>query len=106
MAGTNVSVSKVDDVTIRGVTSDVFPPLLELFGHLSILPKHILDRTDAENQPAATRNAGTIFARVARSGPFRPKKFTPGIYIVLERNPEYWVVDQAASGCRISTMSP
>lgn len=92
--GKNFQVTKVDDVTVRVVTPEVFAPFVEYFGSVQILPRHALGAAAAMNQfPNAygiNSNPGTIVG----SGPFRLKDFEPGKKVVLERNPEYWAVDK------------
>ena len=91
--GKNFAVSKVDDFTVRVLTPDVFAPFLEYFGGVAILPKHVLAPAVKENRLATAYNAYTNPDQVVGSGPFKLKKFNPGRSTVLERNPEYWVVD-------------
>jgi peptide/nickel transport system substrate-binding protein len=95
--GKNFEVSKVDDLTVRVVTPDVFAPFLEYFGSVVILPKHVLARAAADgsfvNAYAVTNKPENIVG----SGPFRLKEFNSQESVVLERNPEFWTVDKQGS---------
>src|SRR6185437_664193 len=92
--GKNFEVTKVDDVTVRVVTPQVFAPFLEYFGSVVILPYHILkDKVasgDFLNAYAVTNKPETIVG----SGPFRLKSYQSQKSVVLERNPEFWMVDK------------
>jgi len=92
--GKNFEVSKVDDVTVRVVTPQVFAPFLEYFGSVDILPYHILkDKVasgDFLHAYAVTNPPETIVG----SGPFRLKSYESQKSVVLERNPEFWMVDK------------
>src|SRR6185437_12809545 len=92
--GKNFAVTKIDDLTVRVVTPEIFAPFLEYFGSVAILPKHVLGAAVANGSfldaYAVTNNPRTIVG----SGPFRLKEFDSQRMVVLERNPEYWVVDK------------
>jgi len=92
--GKNFAVSKVDDVTVRVVTPQVFAPFLEYFGSVVILPRHMLTNAVASGNflhaYAVTNPPETIVG----SGPFRLKSYQSQRLVVLERNPEFWMVDK------------
>jgi peptide/nickel transport system substrate-binding protein len=92
--GKNFEVTKVDEVTVRVVTPEVFAPFLEYFGSVVILPKHTLGKLVESGQflnaYAVTNKPETIVG----SGPFRLKEFQSQRSVLLERNPEYWTVDK------------
>jgi peptide/nickel transport system substrate-binding protein len=92
--GKNFEVSKVDDLTIRVVTPEVFAPFLEYFGSAVILPRHTLGLALAGNQFLTAYSVSNNPANIVGSGPFRLKDFEPGNVVRLERNPEYWTVDK------------
>ena len=94
VGGKNFEVTKVDDLTVRVVTPEVFAPFLEYFGSVVILPRHILGRAIAANQFTNTYTLGGDPAQIVGSGPYRLKDYEPGKALLLERNPEYWTVDK------------
>ena len=94
LGGKNFDVTRIDDITVRVVTPEVFAPFLEYFGSVVILPRHILGRAIAANQFDNTYTLGSNPANIVGSGPFRLKDFEPGKMVRLERNPEYWTVDK------------
>ncbi|MEM3730476.1 MAG: ABC transporter substrate-binding protein [Candidatus Bathyarchaeia archaeon] len=49
---------------------------------ICIMPKHLYEGTDIQNNPYNTKPVGT--------GPFKFKEWKKGEYIVLERNENYW----------------
>lgn len=91
--GGNVAVTKIDDLTIRMAAPAVFSPFLEYFGQAAILPKHILEPAIARKRFANLYRPDSAPATVVGSGPYRMKEIRPWKYVVLERNPEFWMVD-------------
>lgn len=96
-AGKNFEVTKVDDLTVRVVTPEVFAPFLEYFGSVVILPRHILGRAIAADQFTNAYALGGNPAQIVGSGPFRLKDYETRKTILLERNPEFWAVDKSGS---------
>ena len=92
--GKNFTVSKVDDLTVRVVTPEIFAPFLEYFGGVSILPKHAIGREVQERRFLSVYTLNTRPEKVVGSGPFRVKELQQGQGILLERNPEYWAADR------------
>ncbi|HLX69267.1 MAG TPA: ABC transporter substrate-binding protein [Verrucomicrobiae bacterium] len=92
--GKNFEVTKVDDLTVRVVTPEVFAPFLEYFGSVVILPRHVLGLAVAGNQFLTAYGTNSNPAGIVGSGPFRLKDFEPGNVVHLEPNPEYWAVDK------------
>ena len=92
--GKNFEVTKVDEVTVRVVTPQVFAPFAEYFGSVMILPRHKLTnwvaRGDFLNAYAVTNRPEDIVG----SGPFRLQTYKAKRLVVLERNPEFWMVDK------------
>jgi peptide/nickel transport system substrate-binding protein len=87
-------VSKVDDVTIRVVTPQVYAPFLEYFGSVAVLPRHVLETAVKENRFEAAYGVNTPLDKLVVSGPYRIKDFKPAQFIRAERNPYYFVVDK------------
>ncbi len=92
--GRNFAVSKVDDMTVRVVTPEVFAPFIEVFGGAPILPKHVLETAVREKLVPIAYGIHTRPERIVCSGPYRVKEIQPGQHVLLERNPEYWVTDR------------
>lgn len=92
--GKNFEVTKVDDLTVRVVTPDVFAPFVEYFGSVVILPRHVLGVAAAGNHFLDAYGTNSDPASIVGSGPFRLKDFESGEVVRLERNPEYWTVDK------------
>lgn len=86
-------VTKLDDLTVKVVTPEVFAPFIEFFGSVSILPRHILQNAAKENRFPTAYGLHTPPERVVGCGPYRLKECRPGQFTLLERNPEYWAVD-------------
>ncbi len=87
-------VTRVDDLTVKVVTPDVFAPFLEFFGNdVLIVPKHKLASAVAEKRFESAYGVNTAPGELVCTGPFRLKTFKPGEFTLLERNPNYWSVD-------------
>lgn len=97
--GTNFTVSKLDDATVRVVTPESFAPFLEFFGSVPILPRHAMAREVQERRFLSVFTLNSRPDRIVGSGPFRVKQVQPDGAALLERNPEYWAVD--ATGQRL-----
>src|ERR1051325_8962182 len=92
--GKNFAVSKVDDVTVRVVTPEVFAPFVEYFGGVPVLPRHAMEREVQERRFLSLYTATARPEKIVGAGPFRLKESQPGQSVLLERNPEYWVSDK------------
>jgi peptide/nickel transport system substrate-binding protein len=92
--GKNFAVTKVDDVTVRVVTPEVFAPFLEYFGSVVILPRHTLGKFVENGQFMDAYAVTNKPEMIVGSGPFRLKEFQSQRSVLLERNPEYWTVDK------------
>jgi peptide/nickel transport system substrate-binding protein len=87
-------VTKLDELTVRVVTPEVFAPFVEYFGGIAILPQHVLANVAQRKQFLSAYALTTPAERIVGSGPFRVKQVQPGKSILLERNPEYWTADK------------
>jgi peptide/nickel transport system substrate-binding protein len=93
--GINFQVTKVDDLTVRVVTPEIFAPFLEYFGSvIVILPRHTLGRWVASGDFPKAYAVTDKPENIVGSGPFRLKSFASQRSVLLERNPEYWTVDK------------
>jgi peptide/nickel transport system substrate-binding protein len=94
IGGQNFAVTKLDDYTVQVVTPEVFAPFVEFFGSAPILPKHVLQSAVAAKVFPAAYGVNSKAGRIVGCGPYRLKEFRLGKFILLERNPEYWVADR------------
>jgi len=93
--GKDFVVSKVDDLTVRIVTPEVFAPFLQFAAAgVYIMPKHKLARTVAEKNFVSAYGVNSKPEEVVGCGPYRLKQFKSAELTVLERNPYYFVVDK------------
>jgi peptide/nickel transport system substrate-binding protein len=92
--GRMFTVSKVDDLTVRVVTPEVFAPFLEVFGIVAILPKHMLAQAAQDHSFPTAYGVRSLPQSIVGSGPYRLHEYRPGKYVVLDRNPEYCAVDR------------
>lgn len=92
--GKPFEVSRLDARTVRVVTPEIFAPFLEFFGGVPVLPKHVM------SGPVQTGRFLGVYPITARSnqivcsGPFRLRESQPDRFVLLERNPYFWMVDR------------
>jgi peptide/nickel transport system substrate-binding protein len=86
-------VTKVDDLTIKVVTPEIYAPFLEYFGDVDIMPKHVLAKTVANKSFSSAYGVNARPEEHVGSGPYKLKQYTPGQLTLLERNPYFWQVD-------------
>lgn len=101
--GTLPVVYKVDDYTIRVMTSVPFRPLLNCFGGF-IMPKHKLAQFVHKLNPRVPRGTfneswlpDTSPEEMVSLGPFSLDSYVPGQHIIFRRNPNYYHFDQAGN---------
>ena len=93
IGGQEFAVAKVDDLTVRVVTPEVFAPFVEFFGGVPVLPKHVLEPAVKAKVFPMAYGVNSKPGRIVGCGPYRLKEFRLGQFTLLERNPEYWVAD-------------
>lgn len=78
------SIEAPDEHTVVFRLKSPFGPFLNAFevGSMPIVPKHVYEGTDFQNNPANNTPIGT--------GPFTLAEWVKGSYIKLARNPDYW----------------
>jgi peptide/nickel transport system substrate-binding protein len=92
--GKKFTVTKVDDLTIRVVTPEIYAPFLAAFGAgVPIMPKHVLEKSVADGTFASAYGINSDPSQVVGSGPFRLKEYKTAQYTLLERNPYFCEVD-------------
>ena len=87
-------VEKIDELTVRVVTPAPFPPMVEFWGGVAILPKHMLADDVAAKKFEAAYGINTPPAELVCSGPYKLKQFKGGEFTLLERNPHFFVADK------------
>jgi peptide/nickel transport system substrate-binding protein len=92
--GKEFMVTKLDDLTIQVVTPEIYAPFLVEFGSVSILPKHILDKSVADGTFASAYSINSEPSQIVGSGPYRLKEYKAAQYTMLERNPYFLEVDK------------
>jgi peptide/nickel transport system substrate-binding protein len=95
VGGKPVVARKVDAYTVTLGLAEPYAAAERLFDGLSILPRHLLAKAQAEGRLAQAWGTATPPAEMAGLGPFRLKAYSPGERVVLERNPHYWKEDGA-----------
>jgi peptide/nickel transport system substrate-binding protein len=92
--GKTFTVTKVNDLTIRVVTPQIYAPFLENFGAgIPIIPKHILARAVADGTFESAYSTATPARDIICSGPFVIKQYKPSEYTLMVRNPYFFEVD-------------
>ena len=92
--GKDFAVTKVDDLTVKVVTPEIYAPFLEFFGGVPIIPKHILAKAVTSGQFLSAYGINSKPEEIVGSGPFRIKEFKPAQHTLLERNPYFFEVDK------------
>ena len=92
--GKNFTVTKVDDLTIRVVTPEIYAPFLLQFGVVPIMPKHILAKNVANGTFASAYGVNWKPEDIVGSGPYRLKEHKAAQSTLLERNPYFLEVDR------------
>lgn len=93
IGGKPLSVTKIDDATVRFDLSQPYAAAERIFDSLAILPQHLLKAEYESGNFGRAWGLGTSPTQFVGLGPFRVKEYTPGERIVLERNPYYWKED-------------
>ena len=92
--GKPITVTKIDQFTVRFTLPRPYGSAERLFDGLAILPKHLLEKAHQDGKFSEAWTLNTPPQNIAGLGPFRLKQYVPGQKIVLERNPYYWKVDR------------
>lgn len=92
--GKPLTVSKLDQYTVRFTLPRPYAAAERIFDGLAILPRHLLEKPYREGHFDQTWSLNTPPSEMAGLGPFRVKQYVPGQHIALDRNPYYWRVDR------------
>ncbi len=91
-----MTVTALDDYTVRCVLPVSFAPFLRSMG-TAIYPKHILEPYVDDGTFNEVWDIGTDPAEVIGTGPFTIERYVPDDRLVLSRNPNYWLKDEAGN---------
>ncbi len=91
-----MTVTALDDYTVECVLPVPFATFLRSMG-TSIYPKHILEKHVDGGTFASTWDIDTNPAEVIGTGPFTIERYDPGERVVMRRNPNYWLKDDAGN---------
>ena len=86
--GKPFTVRAIDDRTVIFETAKPFAPLLEELG-VEILPEHLLSKAVDAGRFNTTWSVRTPPSGIVGTGPFRLKRYVPGQYLLLVKNPLY-----------------
>ena len=89
-----MEVTALDDHTVEFVLPQPDAPFLRSLG-TAIYPKHIWEAPIAAGTFEEFWGIDTDPAEIVGTGPFTIGEYSPGERIVFERNPDYWLTDDA-----------
>jgi len=89
-----MTVTALDDHTVEIVLPQPFAPFLRSMG-TAIYPKHILEEPIEAGTFAEFWGIDSDPTEIIGTGPFTIGEYTPGERFVFERNPDYWLMDDA-----------
>ena len=91
-----MTVTALDDHRVRCELPVPFAPFLRSMG-TPIYPRHILAPHVEDGTFAAVWDIDADPAEVIGTGPFTLARYDPGDRVVLRRNPDYWLTDDAGN---------
>jgi peptide/nickel transport system substrate-binding protein len=93
--GKKFTVTKVDDLTVKVVTPEIYAPFLAAFGAgVTIYPKHVLEKYVTDATFSSAYGVNWKPQDIVGSGPYRLKEYKTAQYTLLERNPYFCEVDK------------
>ena len=91
-----MTVTALDEYTVECVLPVSFAPFLRSMG-TAIYPEHILEKHVDDGTFTATWDIDTDPSEIIGTGPFTIGSYVPGESVVMERNPGYWLKDDAGN---------
>ena len=91
-----MTVTALDDYTVECVLPGPFAPFLRSMG-TAIYPQHILEKHVDDGSFTDTWNIDTDPAEIIGTGPFTIGAYEPGERVVMRRNQNYWLKDDAGN---------
>ena len=92
--GERMKVEVVNDTVVRLILPRPFAPLINALG-FGILPKHILGATLENGTFVQAWGINTPPAQIVGTGPYRMLRYVPAQFLEYQRNPSYWMKDDA-----------
>jgi len=94
ISGKQFEISKVDDLTVKVVTPEVYAAMLETFASVPIIPKHVLEESvKAKNFRSAYGVTGSP-EEIVCNGPYKLKSCKSGQSTLIVRNPYFLETDK------------
>ena len=91
-----MTVTAPDDYTVQCVLPVPFATFLRSMG-TAIYPKHILENHVDDDTFISTWDIDTDPSEIIGTGPFTIGSYVPGERVVMQRNPNYWLNDDAGN---------
>ena len=91
-----MTVTALDDYTVECILPGPFAPFLRSMG-TAIYPQHILEKHVDDGSFTDTWNIGTDPAEIIGTGPFTIGAYEQGERVVMRRNQNYWLKDDASN---------
>ena len=91
-----MTVRALDDYTVECVLPVPFAPFLRSMG-TAIYPRHILEKSVDDGSFADTWDINTDPGEIIGTGPFTIESYDPEARVVMQRNPDYWLKDEAGN---------
>ena len=91
-----MTVTALDDYTVQCVLPVPFATFLRTMG-TAIYPKHILEKHVDDGTFVTTWDINTDPSDIIGTGPFTIGSYMPGERVVIQRNPDYWLKDEAGN---------
>ena len=91
-----MTVTALDDHTVRFALPVPFAPFLRSLS-TGIYPKHVLEPYVDAGTFSEAWSIDTDPAEIIGTGPFVLASYAPGDRVVLQRNPRYWLADDAGT---------
>ncbi len=91
-----MTVRALDEYTVECVLPVPFAPFLRSMG-TAIYPRHILEKHVDDDSFTDTWDVETDPAEIIGTGPFTIESYEPSASVVMRRNPDYWLKDEAGN---------
>ena len=91
-----MTVTALDEYTVQCVLPVPFATFLRSMG-TAIYPKHILETHVDDGTFVTTWDIDTDPTEIIGTGPFTIGSYVPGERVVIQRNPNYWLKDDAGN---------
>ena len=91
-----MTVRALDEYTVECVLPVPFAPFLRSMG-TAIYPRHILEKHVDDDSFVETWDIETDPAEIIGTGPFTIESYEPSASVVMRRNPDYWLKDEAGN---------